>query len=159
MTLKKGRQMFENFPKTRKPLPSEYQAIYENFYKSNRNGESTASGAAQKMERWLHKKVAADTQGLNGHKTLEIGAGTLNQLDFEQDFSHYDIIEPFTDLYQGSPRLSKIRKIYKDISEVAHECGVGNERERKILRQNHILCGFGAYFKPAKRCGECLLVA
>ena len=155
--------MFENFPKTRKPLPSEYQAIYENFYKSNRNGESTASGAAQKMERWLHKKVAADTQGLNGRKTLEIGAGTLNQLEFEQDFSHYDIIEPFTALYQDSPRLSKIRKIYKDISEVAHECGVGNERERErereILRQNHILCGFGAYFKPAKRCGECLLTA
>lgn len=110
--------MFENFPKVRKPLPSEYQAIYESFYKSNRNGESVASGAAQKMERWLHRKVAADTRGLQGRKTLEIGAGTLNQLGFESDFSHYDIIEPFAALYANSAHLGKVRQIYADISEI-----------------------------------------
>ncbi len=121
--------MFEQFPKTRNPLPSEYQAIYESFYKSNRNGESAASGAAQRMERWLHKKVAADTRGLSGRKTLEIGAGTLNQLNFERDFSHYDIIEPFKALYQDSPHLPKIRNIYSDISEVAAEFGIKESRQ------------------------------
>lgn len=113
--------MFENFPKTRKPLPSEYQSIYESFYKSNRNGDTAASGAAQKMERWLHRKVADDLVGLSGRKTLEIGAGTLNQLAYESDFSHYDIIEPFTALYEGSSNLNKVHKIYKDISEITNE--------------------------------------
>ena len=150
--------MFENFPKTRKPLPAEYQAIYESFYKSNRNGESAASGAAQKMERWLHKKVAADTRGLSGRKTLEIGAGTLNQLAYEQDFSHYDIIEPFKALYEGSLKLGNVRKIYADISEVAQEFGNEREREREI-RQNHILRGFRAHFGFAKPRGKRLLAA
>ena len=119
--------MFDNFPKTRKPLPSEYQKIYESFYKSNRNGETTASGAAQKMERWLHRKVANDTQGISGYKTLEIGAGTLNQLSYEKDFRHYDIIEPFAALYKDSANLSKIHKIYNDMSEIVDEFHIMNE--------------------------------
>lgn len=113
--------MFDNFPKVRKPLPSKYQEIYESFYKSNRNGDTTASGVAQKMERWLHRKVASDTKGISGNKTLEIGAGTLNQLSYEKDFSHYDIIEPFAALYKDSIHLSKIHKIYNDISDIKAE--------------------------------------
>lgn len=125
----KGRKMpniFPQFPKTRYSLPKQYAEIYESHYKSNRNGDTTASGAAQKMERWLHKKVANDTRGLQGRKTLEIGAGTLNQLNFECDFSHYDAIEPFSALYNDSPNLSKVRKIYADISEVASEFSIKN---------------------------------
>ncbi|WP_288546212.1 hypothetical protein [uncultured Helicobacter sp.] len=80
-------EILTRFPKTRKPLPSAYQAIYEEHYKSNRNGEGAASGLAQKLESWLHKKVADDTLGLSGHKTLEIGAGTLNQIPYERDLS------------------------------------------------------------------------
>lgn len=113
--------MFDHFPKVRKPLPDQYQKIYESFYKSNRNGDTAASGAAQKMERWLHRKVANDTQGISGNKTLEIGAGTLNQLNYEKDFSHYDIIEPFTTLYKDSANLPKIHKIYNDISDIRAE--------------------------------------
>ncbi|BBB18932.1 hypothetical protein HELA111659_05860 [Helicobacter labetoulli] len=30
--------MFDNFPKTRSPLPQTYQAIYEQHYKNNRDG-------------------------------------------------------------------------------------------------------------------------
>lgn len=116
--------IFPQFPKMRTPLPKQYAEIYESYYKSNRNGDTTASGAAQKMERWLHKKVANDTRGLGVRKTLEIGAGTLNQLNFESDFSHYDAIEPFSALYSDSPNLSKVRKIYADISEVASEFGI-----------------------------------
>lgn len=111
--------MFDNFPKTRKALPEAYQAIYEQFYKSNREGEGVASGLAQKLESWLHRKVANDTKGINGYKTLEIGAGTLNQISYETDFSHYDIIEPFEALYKDSPKLQHINAIYKDIAEVA----------------------------------------
>ncbi len=131
--------MFEKFPKIRNPLPKEYQEIYEQFYKSNRNGETTASGLAQKMEQWLHKKIAKDTKGTQGHKTLEIGAGTLNQLKFESDFSHYDVIEPFSSLYTDSPNLSKVHRIYNDITEVASEYGVLKAQ-----------IGGGTSFKPTK---------
>ena len=117
---------FPQFPKTRTLLPKQYAEIYESYYKSNRNGDTAASGAAQKMERWLHRKVANDTRGLRGNRTLEIGAGTLNQLHFERDFSHYDVIEPFSVLYSDSPNLHKVRKIYADISEVASEFHIQN---------------------------------
>lgn len=116
--------MFDNFPKIREALPQAYQEIYEQFYKSNREGEGVASGLAQKLERWLHYKVANDTQGISGHKTLEIGAGTLNQISYENDFTHYDIIEPFEALYKDSPKLQHINAIYKDIAEVAQSSDI-----------------------------------
>lgn len=116
--------MFENFPKIREALPQAYQEIYEQFYKSNREGEGVASGLAQKLERWLHYKVANDTQGISGHKTLEIGAGTLNQISYESDFTHYDIIEPFEALYKDSPKLQHINAIYKDITQIAQSSDI-----------------------------------
>ena len=119
-------KIFPQFPKIRAPLPKQYAEIYESFYKSNRNGDTTASSAAQRMERWLHKKVALDMPNMDsqGFRTLEIGAGTLNQLQFERDFSHYDIIEPFSALYKDSLNLPKVRKIYADISEVASDFNI-----------------------------------
>lgn len=60
----KGIEMFKNFPKVRIPLPLEYQEIYEQMYKSNRNGETAATSLAQKMEKWLHYKVATILAGL-----------------------------------------------------------------------------------------------
>lgn len=116
--------MFDNFPKIRNPLPESYQAIYEQHYKNNREGKGKASGMAQKLENWLHYKVANDTQGISGYKTLEIGAGTLNQISYEKDFSHYDIIEPFEALYKDSPKLQHINAIYKDIAEIAQSSNI-----------------------------------
>jgi len=109
--------MFENYPKKRPPLPAKLQAIYQQHYRSNRQGDTPASGYAQKMERWLHKKVASDVGQVHEKRTLEIGAGTLNQLVYEQS-SHYDIVEPFSNLYADSPFLSKIKTIYRDIDEI-----------------------------------------
>lgn len=110
--------MFENYPKKRLQLPENYKAIYKEHYKSNRDGDTTASGIAQKMEQWLHKKVAEDV-GVDMHskRTLEIGAGTLNQLSYEKP-KHYDIIEPFVELFKNSDKLSEVNGIYSDISEV-----------------------------------------
>jgi SAM-dependent methyltransferase len=111
-------KLFEQFPKSRKPLPEAYQKIYHEHYSSNRQGATTATSVSMKMERWLHKKVAEDLQpGPNHAATLEIGAGTLNQLEFE-DTQPYDIIEPYTGLYEGSSHLPKVRNIYKDIDEL-----------------------------------------
>ncbi|WP_394966147.1 hypothetical protein [uncultured Helicobacter sp.] len=110
--------MFHNFPKVKNPLPDAYQAIYEEHYKSNRSGEGVANGMAQKLERWLHHKVAKDTKDIGGYRTLEIGAGTLNQISYEHNLSHYDIIEPFETLYQDSPKLQYVNAIYQDITQI-----------------------------------------
>jgi hypothetical protein len=116
--------MFGEFPKIRPPLPKEIEGIYSAHYKSNRGGQTTASSLAQRMEAWLHKQVAKDVANLKKSRrgTLELGAGTLSQLQYEPDAQPYDIVEPFTDLYKGSPLLARVRNVYSDISEVPTHC-------------------------------------
>jgi len=109
--------MFENYPKVRIDLPLEFQKIYAEHYKKNREGQTSASSLAQKMEGWLHRKVAKDVIGLTDKSTLEIGAGTLNQLRYEQT-TPYDIIEPFAELFIHSEFRNRINKVYKDIDEI-----------------------------------------
>lgn len=106
--------MFENFPKERPPLSPEIQRIYAEQYKSNRQGKTQAASLAQKMEKWLHVQVARTYGG----ETLELGAGTLNQLPFEPVSPAYDIVEPFRKLFEDSPNLGRIRSIYADLKEV-----------------------------------------
>lgn len=112
--------MFENYPKVRIELPLAFQEIYAEHYKKNREGQTSASSLAQKMEAWLHRKVAKDLKGLKDKSTLEIGAGTLNQLRYEQT-TPYDIIEPFAELYLQSEFISRINKVYKDIDEISEQ--------------------------------------
>ena len=111
-------KIFGNFPKIRIELPLEYQTIYEKHYKENRTGQTKISFLSQMMESWLHKCIAKSSS-LN-KKTLEIGAGTLNQLKYEKK-AIYDIVEPFKLLYEQSTELSRINKIYSDISDVNYE--------------------------------------
>ena len=112
---------FPQFPKQRQPLPPEYAAIYLKHYKNSREGNSQILGLAKRAERWMHKKVAEDVRDGPTKSTLEIGAGTLNQLPFEPPSPSYDIVEPFHDLYQASPQLHRIRNIYHDIAEVPRD--------------------------------------
>jgi hypothetical protein len=116
--------MFDNFPKVRPPLPREIENIYSAHYKSNREGLTRASSLSKKMEMWLHKQVARDVTTAEGsaNATLELGAGTLNQLQYEPAMQAYDIIEPFVDLYKSSPLLGRVRNVYADISEVPNNC-------------------------------------
>jgi hypothetical protein len=108
--------MLEDFPKIRPVLPDEYQQIYVEHYKRNREGASPATSVAQKMERWMHLQVAKGSAA--DKRTLEIGAGTLNQLPFELVGGAYDIIEPFRALYENSPHQDLVRCIYPDIADV-----------------------------------------
>lgn len=110
-------QILSGFPKKRTTLPKEFQAIYKAHYSQNRGGETPASSLSQKMESWLHKKVAADVVHDHHKSTLEIGAGNLNQLKYEST-GPYDIVEPFTELYCNSADLNRVRKIYNDIDEI-----------------------------------------
>jgi hypothetical protein len=111
--------MFEAFPKKRTPLPDEFQKIYTEYYRANREGQTTASAASQKMESWLHRRVAQDVRDSQDEKeTLELGAGTLNQLMHEPVNTRYDIVEPFAELFTDSPRLDRVRNVYADMADV-----------------------------------------
>ena len=130
--------MFEQFPKIRPSLPNEVQEIYASHYKSNREVETTASSAARRMESWLHRQVAKDvvTSGASLGSTLELGAGTLNQLHYEPDNVAYDIVEPFVDLYRDSPLRARVRNTYSDISEIPDE--VKYDRITSVAVLEHI---------------------
>ena len=151
----KESKMFEQFPKNRDILPNSYVKIYNQHYDENRNGKTTASSMSSRMEHWLHKKVAK-TAGYN-KKTLEIGAGTLNQLKFEKASNVYDIVEPYKDLYTNSKYIYQIRNIYDDISDVPidnkydritsvtcfeHICNLPEVVEKctQLLNEDGILC-------------------
>jgi hypothetical protein len=111
--------MFENFPKKRKLLPEKYLRIFQEHYKANRNGSTCASSISQRFERWMHKIIARDVNNCTEDApTLEIGAGTLNHLQYEPHIKTYDIIEPSSYLYVDSPQLDRIRKVYADIKYV-----------------------------------------
>jgi len=111
--------MFDQFPKTRPKLSKDLEQIYYTHHKSNRQGDTTASSISQRMESWLHKQVARDLLvDHDDRATLEIGAGTLNQLKYEPASGSYDIVEPCQQLYLGSPSLQRIRNIYSDMSEI-----------------------------------------
>jgi hypothetical protein len=108
------------FPKTRPTLPPRLQAIYTRQYLENRAGATPAASASQALERWLHRQVAADAAG-PPVPTLEIGAGTLNQLNFEAPNPGYDIVEPFAELYADSPLRGRVREIFDDVADVPRE--------------------------------------
>jgi SAM-dependent methyltransferase len=111
--------LLARFPKTRPPLPPKLAAIYTRQYLENRGGETPAASAAQRLERWLHRQVAADVKdAASPGATLELGAGTLNQLAYEPAGIAYDIVEPFEALYRDSPLLGAVRAAYADIAEV-----------------------------------------
>ena len=126
---------FENYPKIRPELAAEFQQIYIEHYKNNREGESVGTSLSQKMESWMHKKVAKDVKNVQ-KSTLEIGAGTLNQLKYENT-EPYDIVEPFAELYINSPRKKHIRHIYNDIDEI--DLSVKYDRITSIATFEHIL--------------------
>ena len=120
-------KLLNGYPKSRIPLPDEIQAIYALHYHKNRGGQTVATSIGQKMERWLHKKVATDvifSPNLKNQAeitTLEIGAGSLNQLPYEPVVGPYDIIEPFSELFQNNADLARIRSIFEDINDLPRE--------------------------------------
>ena len=116
--------LLSTFPRERPPLTAAHQAVYAREYKLNRDGALAAAGLAQRLERWMHRQVAAGAGGA----TLELGAGTLNHLPHEPEQGDYDIVEPFADLYENHPALPRIRRVYDDLSEIPDDT-----RYRRII--------------------------
>ena len=113
-------KILENFPKKRPSISKNIQNIYAHQYKINRGGKTPASFFSQKLESWMHKKVAKaiPIKKFTNCDTLEIGAGTLNHLFYELENRIYDFIEPLDYLYRNSPQLKHTRNIFSDISEI-----------------------------------------
>jgi hypothetical protein len=63
----------------------------------------------------MHRKIAARK---TGGRILELGAGTLNHIQYEKSFNVYDFVEPFTDLWNDSIMLSSTSGHYSDIRDV-----------------------------------------
>jgi SAM-dependent methyltransferase len=110
------------FPKQRPPLPEAYARLHVATYEANRRGATTASRLSLWLESWLHRQVARDVRdhrpGDPPRSTLEIGAGTLNQLPWEPVVGPYDVVEPFRALWEGSPLLGRVRTVYADVADV-----------------------------------------
>ncbi len=109
---------FPQFPKQRPSLSPRHAEIYAGQYRLNREGRTPATSLSSRLERWMHRQVAADVAEGAAGATLEIGAGTLNQLGYEPKASPYDIVEPFLELFEGSMLLARVRDVYRDIRAV-----------------------------------------
>jgi hypothetical protein len=107
------------YPKKRPALSSEQREIYEREYVINRAGQSLITKYSMRCESWMHKVIAAYSRPDDHYSsTLEIGAGTLNHLQFEKNIQNYDVVEPFTALCHNRPEIRQIRHYYKDIDEI-----------------------------------------
>ncbi len=105
------------YPKQRPELPDAFRRIYDEHYLNNRKAGTRVSSISGKMESWMHKKVAEPAREKEW-STLEIGAGTLNHLSYEEPVGPYDIVEPYSLLYEGSGKLGMVGEIYRDVSEI-----------------------------------------
>ena len=108
--------LLRRFPKIRPELNEEYKKIYVRHYMENREGGTKVSRITALLESWGHKKAAKRARA--GASTLEIGAGTLNQFKFEEKSGIYDIVEPFSELYENSEYRGNVDNICADIGEV-----------------------------------------
>ncbi len=111
--------LLSRFPKQRPELPEAYRKIYAEHYKRNREGGSAASSLAQKMEAWMHRKVAEDViRDPRECSTLEIGAGNLNHVPYEPQTGRYDVVESLADIAGRSPHRFRVGNAYRDLNEI-----------------------------------------
>jgi hypothetical protein len=106
-----------SYPRIRPPLTSKHKRLYIQEYHENREGSRAVDNLAQRLETWMHRQVIS-------HKStdlLELGAGTLNHIHHENPNTVYDIVEPFAELYQNSPRLDQISSIYSSLQEIPQD--------------------------------------
>ena len=109
--------IFRQFPKYRQPLPNEYLSIYDSEYLANRTAGGLGNWIARALEAWMHKKAATSAVAKT-EEILELGAGSLNHLPWEDDYASYDVVEPFQKLLDASANLGLVRHIYANLNEI-----------------------------------------
>ena len=69
----------------------------------------------------MHVRVSRTALAKRSEEILELGAGSLNDLPWEKDFSVYDIVEPFHKLFENSSNLRLICHAYDQLSAIPPE--------------------------------------
>ena len=106
--------LLESYPRRRPPLTPAHEEIFAQQYRINREGSGAVEGLAQRLERWMHARVAE----LPGGPILELGAGTLNHLRYESPDDAYDVVEPFHELFAGRPEMGRVRSFFDDVGDI-----------------------------------------
>lgn len=109
--------LLASYPRARPPLPEAYRKLYVDEYRANRGGSNPVASLVQWLEGWMHRQVAARAQP---GSVLELGAGSLNHLPYETA-EVYDVVEPFTALFEDSEHKPRVRRFHAALAEVAPE--------------------------------------
>src|SRR5215471_5417804 len=107
-------ELLATYPRSRPELLPAHRQSYLEHYRANRSGARGISRIVMKLEGWMHRRVAA---GVKGGSLLEIGAGNLNHVAYHPDVRTYDAVEPFRELWEGSPQRARVRRMYSDLVE------------------------------------------
>lgn len=107
--------LLASYPRARPALSAAHKRIYLEEYRRNRG----ASGGAlfrvtAALERWMHLRIA---RRQTGGRLLELGAGTLNHLQYETALE-YDIVEPLPALYADSAARDRVTEAYASITDI-----------------------------------------
>lgn len=107
-------EIFRRFPKKRFDLPDDYKNIYQIEYLNNRTEIGFINKVKFFLESWMHKQCGR----YKGKNILEVGAGTLNHLKYEDGYDTYEVVEPNSFLYENSNEIKKLTKIYKSVFDI-----------------------------------------
>ena len=107
--------LLASYPRTRRILPAAQSALYEEEYRINRGVRGgLLYRATAWLESWMHRQVAASP----GARLLELGAGTLNHLQYERHVECYDVIEPSAALLAGAASRAGLHHLYDSVYDV-----------------------------------------
>lgn len=107
------------FPKTRPKMSAMAAATHESILRANRERASALGKVSEKLESWMHLQAAERDLLPAAHRLLEIGAGTLNHVKYEQQDVIYDAVEPLEWLYSERPERARVRRVAADIDAVS----------------------------------------
>tara|TARA_B100001057_G_scaffold453779_1_gene498872 strand:+ start:1832 stop:2554 length:723 start_codon:yes stop_codon:yes gene_type:complete len=130
-------KILNQYPKNRVALSPRLEKIYKKIYIENRKGTGLANKISSYLESWMHKKIEKRIKNKKISKSLEIGAGTLNHLDYVNNFEHYDVIEPAKWLYTDTKSKKLIKNYYSDIFEIS--ASEKYDRVLSIATLEHVL--------------------
>ena len=108
-----------SYPRARPALSAAHERIYLEEDPRNRG---TYGGALFRVTAGLeraggHRRIA---RRQTGGRLLELGAGTLNHLQYEPAMD-YDIVEPLPALYQGSADRGRVARAYASIADIPQQ--------------------------------------
>jgi len=109
--------LLNSYPRRRPPLPEAHARYYHREIVAGREGLSVVHRLVLWVESWMHKRVAKKSCA---NSILELGAGTLNHVQYERAAEIYDVVEPFNYDYSNTPKsvTSKIRSFYRDLNDI-----------------------------------------